>query len=678
VLVVNIAQEGFNQGATMSWWQVPTIETWPWDGGDVVAIDFLVLAMSVVSIYHAVVHSRATLLLASLALGALTEFGSIRCGGTHCHNAGLLNVAYCSSANSVIYYMPWIYSCVVSADRLVGRSRWALPWLTGVLTFGMCGVYEMQGPNMRWWKWPVVPGHASGKGGWLVRFDDAQLTGLDAFSGNFWQLEPKQGHIISEHAADALKERVFDVSQPIERPALPVMAPYFDMAFGWGVGLMLWLAPGLGEAPCVLLGAGAALLWDLPVRWLRHLGFNQIATVPVLMGLAAAVPLMLLPSGLVRRPATSEPDWPLFFIQLANAGFFVYNALTAGLTSDGTPIIPPALAMLVLAVASISLLLPALAAGVIGRPSKPSTLSFLDRLQKDAHASEMDHSNTHPMVFVGLTMIQPPIVALLADLCGLPRAIGLLPIATHACMFVVSHYLLGTDKFFDITGEATLLPLILYSHKLQCPEATPRQMLTTAVALVWVTRLGLFLGMRIFVRGSDWRFEKLMDGAAYNAFGWICQGTWIFLTGMCVWLCHAAAATAPLGILDYLGAAIALSGVAISHVADLQKSKFNANTKSGMQKTWIQTGLWAWSRHPNYFGEIVAWVGMAMLCMGGVDTLWAALLCWESPLFSGAFLLFTSLMLLEKRIDAKFGGQPKYEQYKRTTSVLILWPPKGH
>ena len=95
-----------------------------------------------------------------------------------------------------------------------------------------------------------------------------------------------------------------------------------------------------------------------------------------------------------------------------------------------------------------------------------------------------------------------------------------------------------------------------------------------------------------------------------------------------------------------------------------------------MQTKWIQSGLWAWSRHPNYFGEILAWVGMAMLCMGGVNTWYAAALCWESPFFSAFFLVFTSLMLLEKRIDAKFGGQPRYEDYKRKTSVLVLWPPR--
>ena len=178
--------------------------------------------MLLASFFHAVTHKKLSLLLVSLLLGALTEFGAIRLGGTHCHNAGFINFAYCSSANSVVYYGPWMYSSIVSATRLVGSNRWALPWVCGTLTFGMCGIYEMQGPNMRWWKWPVEPGHASGKGGWIVRFDDSMLTGLDMITKSFWQLEAKEAHIISDHAGDALRERIFSLDQPVERPGLPV------------------------------------------------------------------------------------------------------------------------------------------------------------------------------------------------------------------------------------------------------------------------------------------------------------------------------------------------------------------------------------------------------------------------------------------------------------------------
>jgi hypothetical protein len=113
--------------------------------GNVLGIDVLVAFMTAAAGSHALRHQKVELLLASLVLGALTEFGAIRFGGTHCHNAGLLNVAQCSSLNSVVFYGPWIYSSVVVAERLVGGARWALPWICGALTFGMCGVYETQG-----------------------------------------------------------------------------------------------------------------------------------------------------------------------------------------------------------------------------------------------------------------------------------------------------------------------------------------------------------------------------------------------------------------------------------------------------------------------------------------------------------------------------------------------------
>ena len=68
-------------------------------------------------------------------------------------------------------------------------------------------------------------------------------------------------------------------------------------------------------------------------------------------------------------------------------------------------------------------------------------------------------------------------------------------------------------------------------------------------------------------------------------------------------------------------------------------------------------------------------MGLATVCMSGVPLVPSGLLCWVSPAFSAFFLVFTSLMLLEKRIDAKFGGRPDYERYKMETSVLVPWPP---
>ena len=158
----------------------------------------------------------------------------------------------------------------------------------------------------------------------------------------------------------------------------------------------------------------------------------------------------------------------------------------------------------------------------------------------------------------------------------------------------------------------------------------------------------------------------------------MCQGSWIFLQGFCLWLSHSAppaAAWAPLTAVDAVGVVVFAAGLAIEWAADVQKTRWNAQFPSGAQRKWLASGLWAWSRHPNFFGEGLLWVGLAIVAAGGVDGGVNTALCFVSPVWSSFFLFFTSLMLLEKRIDAKFGGNPEYEAYKAATSVFVLWPP---
>ena len=622
-------------------------------------LDVLVLLMTILSCAHAYASNQLSLAIAGLGLGLVVEHASLRLGGTHCHQTGLINFSECSSVNSVVYYLPWVYSCVTLARRLVDERSWSFPLLCGLFFFGMCGVYESQGPMMGWWLWPqpdmVVKGGC----------DIAQF-GIPA--------DDTRGLVASKHAYDALHDRVFGV---------PALAPYFHFAFGWGIAVAFQLvnfSSGLGAALlCVLGGPAIAMIWDPPIRVLHHLlGTDQAAGAMALMGLALALPMLV---GVPLRTG-QKTDMMLFAIPMLNECFFVYNALLG----RGAGVLPPTLKLFVLTVAIVASVGYARAAGVLTATPPPDAAatrvrgrpSWLDRLQKDAQASEMDYTNTHPAVFIGLTLVQPLAMAYVAHLVGVPPALALLPIASHALMFVVSHYVLRSDKYFDITGETTFFPLILFSHTLCVGEASARQTLLTGLALLWCARLGLFLGIRIFIRGSDWRFTKLMGGSAYNAFGWVCQGTWIFLQGFCLWACHTApaeAAHAPLTPVDYIGALVCILGLVIEHTSDMQKSRWNAKYTSGAQKTWLNEGLWRYSRHPNYFGENLTWFGMAMVAAGGLSSWSSVALAFVSPLWSAFFLLFTSLMLLEKRLDAKFGGSKAYEEYKRVTSVLLLWPP---
>merc|ERR1712048_385786 len=96
-----------------------------------------------------------------------------------------------------------------------------------------------------------------------------------------------------------------------------------------------------------------------------------------------------------------------------------------------------------------------------------------------------------------------------------------------------------------------------------------------------------------------------MQKSSFNMFCFVCQGTWIFLQCCCIFGVHSVGSSAdrgPLDAIDAIAVVLTLLGLTIEQVSDMQKSAFNQNIKSGEQKSWIQTGLWRYSRHPNYFG----------------------------------------------------------------------------
>ena len=127
------------------------------------------------------------------------------------------------------------------------------------------------------------------------------------------------------------------------------------------------------------------------------------------------------------------------------------------------------------------------------RRSAASGASFLDQLQKDAHASELDHTNTSPLTFAALTLVQFPVCHHLATAMGLPTFLAWMPMLSHVVGFLFGHFVLHSDKWFDVWGETTFFALLVASHK-TVAEPNARQCLASALALLWCTRLGLFLG----------------------------------------------------------------------------------------------------------------------------------------------------------------------------------------
>jgi len=147
------------------------------------------------------------------------------------------------------------------------------------------------------------------------------------------------------------------------------------------------------------------------------------------------------------------------------------------------------------------------------------------------------------------------------------------------------------------------------------------------------------------------------------------QGLWVFLTLLPVLVVNTTSRNKAPFVADYVGWAVWLLGFSIEVVSDNQKSAFTA-LKTGK---WIDTGLWSYSRHPNYFGEITLWVGQFIVGIsvyqGGQ---WIAVL---GPVWVFILLNYiTGIPLLEKRADEKWGGNPEYEQYKKEVSILAIMP----
>lgn len=127
-----------------------------------------------------------------------------------------------------------------------------------------------------------------------------------------------------------------------------------------------------------------------------------------------------------------------------------------------------------------------------------------------------------------------------------------------------------------------------------------------------------------------------------------------------------------LGPTAFVGLAIFIVGLAIETMADLQKSKFRNDVNN--KGKWINSGLWRYSRHPNYFGEIIVWIGFYVFALQSLD-LNSALIALVSPVFISLLLVFVSgIPLLEKSADKKWGNDKEYLDYKRKTSILLLLP----
>ena len=241
----------------------------------------------------------------------------------------------------------------------------------------------------------------------------------------------------------------------------------------------------------------------------------------------------------------------------------------------------------------------------------------------------------------------------------------------HWIIFIPS-FLAKTEKFYDITGTlAYLITLYLASVLTSYSSGAslePRTLIIIGMVSFWALRLGIFLFIRVLKVGEDRRFREAKKSFSKYLVWWTMSALWVFLTtanALTLIVNNKKLVNQP---IFYLGLLIWFIGILFEIIADEQKRRFRLNEKN--RGKYISSGLWSISRHPNYFGEIILWIGIAIISLPTLSGFQYVTLI--SPLF--IYLLLTRISgvnLLEESSDKKWGDLPEYEQYKKETPVLV-------
>lgn len=196
------------------------------------------------------------------------------------------------------------------------------------------------------------------------------------------------------------------------------------------------------------------------------------------------------------------------------------------------------------------------------------------------------------------------------------------------------------------------------------------------IALVWFWGVRLTANWATFwggLRHEDWRYPLVRARAGRAAlladlFGiHLVPTLQVFLGSLPVYAVMTRGAAAP-GALDLLAALVTFGAVTIELVADLQLHRFIATKAPG---SFIRSGLWAWSRHPNYFGEVSFWWGLMLFGLAAAPEAW----WWIAPgaLAMTAMFVFVSIPFMDRR---SLERRPAYAEHMRKVSALVPLPPR--
>ena len=231
-------------------------------------------------------------------------------------------------------------------------------------------------------------------------------------------------------------------------------------------------------------------------------------------------------------------------------------------------------------------------------------------------------------------------------------------------------FIFKTEKFYDLTGSLTYIAAIsfaLYSTNTS-QSLDLGSLIIGAAIIVWAVRLGSFLFIRVHKDKKDGRFDSIKTSFSQFFMTWTLQGMWVFICSSAALIAIANPAGVPINIVFIMGLALFILGFVIEIIADNQKSAFRSIPEN--KDVFINEGLWARSRHPNYFGEITLWTGITVM---GISTFEGMnYLALFSPIFSYLLLNYVSgVRMLEYRGHKKWGHLDAYVTYKKSTPKFI-------
>lgn len=236
----------------------------------------------------------------------------------------------------------------------------------------------------------------------------------------------------------------------------------------------------------------------------------------------------------------------------------------------------------------------------------------------------------------------------------------------HWLLFIPA-YIYQTEHYFDLTGSISYVCTVLIAYLLY-PSMGTRSLIVCLLTAVWAVRLGSYLFRRVRKDGKDRRFDKIKKKFFRYLFTWTLGGAWVFITMAAALSAITSADQITLDSYFYIGLLLWLVGFSIEVIADRQKAKFRSKPEN--KEKFIREGLWSLSRHPNYFGEITLWVGIAVIAL-------PTLVGWQyvtliSPIFVTLLLTRVSgVNLLEKSAMERWGDDPDYHDYLTSTPALV-------